>query len=80
MAGCTPEQAPLLNPILDVMAKQTLYLGQTGTGAVMKLSVNPLIHGLNQTLAEALPWLKPQISTQMSPSMSSKPAPPVPLC
>ena len=54
MAGCMPEQAALLNPILDVMAKQTLYLGQPGTGAVMKLSINSLIHGLNQTLAEAM--------------------------
>jgi 3-hydroxyisobutyrate dehydrogenase-like beta-hydroxyacid dehydrogenase len=54
MAGCTPEQATLLNPILDAMGKQTLCLGQPGTGAVMKLSVNSLIHGLNQALAEAM--------------------------
>ena len=54
MAGCTPEQAALLNPILDAMGKQTLCLGQPGTGAVMKLSVNSLIHGLHQALAEAM--------------------------
>ena len=28
--------------------------GQGGQGAVMKLAVNALIHGINQTLAEAM--------------------------
>lgn len=54
MAGCTPEAAAPLAPILDAMGKQTLCLGGPGLGAVMKLSVNSLIHGLNQTLAEAM--------------------------
>ncbi|MDP4990962.1 MAG: NAD-binding protein, partial [Marivita lacus] len=34
--------------------RKTICLGRTGAGAVMKLAVNSLIHGLNQTLAEAL--------------------------
>jgi 3-hydroxyisobutyrate dehydrogenase-like beta-hydroxyacid dehydrogenase len=36
------------------MACKIIYLGETGCGAFMKLSVNMLIHGLNQTVSEAL--------------------------
>ncbi|WP_299869943.1 NAD(P)-dependent oxidoreductase [uncultured Roseobacter sp.] len=54
MAGCTPEDAAPLTPLFDAMGKETLCLGQTGSGAVMKLAVNSLIHGINQTLAEAM--------------------------
>lgn len=36
------------------MGKETLCLGHAGGGAVMKLAVNSLIHGINQTLAEAM--------------------------
>ncbi|ETX13934.1 6-phosphogluconate dehydrogenase [Roseivivax halodurans JCM 10272] len=54
MAGCTEEQAEPLAPILDAMGKATICLGRPGAGAVMKLAVNSLIHGINQTLAEAL--------------------------
>ena len=54
MAGCTEAQASPLLPVFEAMAKRTICLGNTGAGAVMKLGVNALIHGLNQTLAEAL--------------------------
>ena len=54
MAGCDQATGAPLRPILDAMGRQTVFLGQTGAGAVMKLGVNMLIHGLNQTLAEAL--------------------------
>ena len=54
MAGCTPEAAAPLGPLFDAIGKETLCLGQTGSGAVMKLAVNALIHGVNQTLAEAM--------------------------
>ncbi|MCF3975026.1 NAD(P)-dependent oxidoreductase [Paracoccus sp. EGI L200073] len=54
MAGCTAQQAAPMAPLFDAMGKQTLCLGKPGTGAVMKLAVNSLIHGLNQTLAEAM--------------------------
>nr|WP_256386781.1 NAD-binding protein [Ruegeria sp. EL01] len=36
------------------MGKQTICLGRIGAGAIMKLAVNSLIHGINQTLAEAM--------------------------
>lgn len=54
MAGCTPEEARPLGPLFDVIGKETLCLGHAGDGAVMKLAVNSLIHGINQTLAEAM--------------------------
>lgn len=54
MAGCSVDTAAPLMPIFDALGRKTICLGRTGAGAVMKLAVNSLIHGLNQTLAEAL--------------------------
>lgn len=54
MAGCTPKDGAALMPIFDAMGRKTLFLGKRGNGAVMKLAVNSLVHGLNQTLAEAM--------------------------
>ncbi len=54
MAGCTEEHAAHMAPVLDAMGRQTLYLGRSGAGAVMKLAVNSLLHSLNQALAEAM--------------------------
>jgi 3-hydroxyisobutyrate dehydrogenase-like beta-hydroxyacid dehydrogenase len=54
MAGCTLEDAAPLNPLFDALGIETLCLGRAGNGAVMKLAVNSLIHGINQTLAEAM--------------------------
>jgi 3-hydroxyisobutyrate dehydrogenase len=54
MAGCTQAEAEPAMALFDAMGKQTICLGKTGAGAVMKLAVNSLIHGINQTLAEAI--------------------------
>lgn len=54
MAGCTETEADTVMPLFDAMGHQTICLGKHGLGAVMKLSVNALIHGINQTLAEAM--------------------------
>jgi 3-hydroxyisobutyrate dehydrogenase len=54
MAGAPDDLADRLGPVFDLMGKRTVWLGRTGAGAAMKLAVNTLIHGLNQTLAEAL--------------------------
>jgi 3-hydroxyisobutyrate dehydrogenase len=54
MAGCDAETGTALRPLFDAMGRETVFLGQSGAGAVMKLGVNMLIHGINQTLAEAL--------------------------
>ncbi|TRD15572.1 NAD(P)-dependent oxidoreductase [Palleronia caenipelagi] len=54
MAGCTTEAASPLMPFFDAMGRETICLGRCGAGAVMKLAVNSLIHGINQTLSEAM--------------------------
>ncbi|PWG17826.1 NAD(P)-dependent oxidoreductase [Salibaculum griseiflavum] len=54
MAGCTEAEAESLGPLFDAMGRATICLGAAGAGSVMKLAVNSLIHGLNQTLAEAM--------------------------
>ncbi|NPD17828.1 NAD(P)-dependent oxidoreductase [Alterinioella nitratireducens] len=54
MAGCDAATLAELQPLFDAMGKKTICLGKPGAGAVMKLAVNMLIHGLNQTLAEAM--------------------------
>ena len=54
MAGCDAATGAPLGPLFDAMGRRTVFLGTTGAGSVMKLGVNMLIHGLNQTLAEAL--------------------------
>jgi 3-hydroxyisobutyrate dehydrogenase len=65
MAGCTEDDAAPLMPLFDAMGKQTICLGNLGAGAIMKLAVNALIHGLNQTVSEALTLVEAAgISTQ----------------
>jgi len=53
MAGCSNSAVAPLMALFDAIGKQTICLGQTGAGSVMKLAVNSLIHGINQTFAEA---------------------------
>lgn len=54
MAGCSKDAGAPLAPLFDAIGRETIHLGSTGAGSVMKLAVNSLIHGLNQTLAEAM--------------------------
>lgn len=54
MAGCDQATAAPLSRLFDALGKQTICLGRPGAGAIMKLAVNSLIHGINQTLAEAM--------------------------
>lgn len=54
MAGCDEATGAGARPLFDAMGRATVFLGDPGAGAAMKLGVNMLIHGLNQTLAEAL--------------------------
>lgn len=54
MAGCSQTEAAPIMPLFDAMGRQTIFLGRAGAGAVMKLAVNSLIHGINQTFAEAM--------------------------
>lgn len=54
MAGGTPEMIEPVMPLMNAIGRETICLGSAGLGATMKLVVNMLIHGLNQTVAEAL--------------------------
>jgi 3-hydroxyisobutyrate dehydrogenase/2-hydroxy-3-oxopropionate reductase len=40
--------------VFDALGTRVFHLGDVGAGAVMKLAVNSVVHGLNQALAEAL--------------------------
>lgn len=54
MAGCTEEDAVHIMPLLIAMSQRVICLDHSGAGTVMKLAVNSMIHGINQTLAEAM--------------------------
>ena len=54
MVGASTDTIEALRGVLDAMGRRVVCLDEPGAGAVMKLSINALIHGLNQTLAEAL--------------------------
>lgn len=54
MAGATESAIEPVQPVLDAIGRETICLGSVGAGATMKVVVNMLIHGLNQTVAEAL--------------------------
>jgi 3-hydroxyisobutyrate dehydrogenase len=54
MAGCRVQDAAEIAPLFDAMGREVIYLGASATGAAMKLAVNSMIHGINQTLAEAM--------------------------
>ena len=54
MAGCSASTAAPIMPLLEALGREVIFLEKSGAGAVMKLAVNSLIHGINQTLAEAI--------------------------
>lgn len=54
MAGCNEQDGQDLKPVLKALGRKTVFLGRSGAGAIMKLAVNSMIHGINQTLAEAM--------------------------
>ncbi len=54
MAGGDEAVLERVRPVLDPLAKQIFHVGELGAGAVMKLTVNSVLHGLNLALAEGL--------------------------
>lgn len=54
MAGADEARLEPVRPVLAALGRDLVCLGATGAGATMKLAVNMLIHGLNQTVAESL--------------------------
>lgn len=54
MAGCSDADAAKLASVLDAMGRLTIPLGRPGDGTIIKLAVNSMIHGINQSVSEAL--------------------------
>lgn len=54
MIGGSAAGLERVRPVLDLLAKQVFHVGPVGSGAVVKLAVNTVIHALNQALAESL--------------------------
>ncbi|HET6379813.1 MAG TPA: NAD(P)-dependent oxidoreductase [candidate division Zixibacteria bacterium] len=54
MAGGEAADLERARPVLDQLARQVFHMGPLGSGSAMKLAVNTMIFGLNNTLAEAL--------------------------
>jgi 3-hydroxyisobutyrate dehydrogenase-like beta-hydroxyacid dehydrogenase len=54
LAGGDAADLELARPVLRLLAEQIFHVGALGSGAVMKLAVNTLVHALNQALSEAL--------------------------
>ena len=54
MVGAEEAAIEPVLPVLAALSREIICLGPTGAGATMKLAINMLIHGLNQTLAESL--------------------------
>lgn len=54
LAGGSAQALDLVRPVLAAFAARVIHLGELGSGATMKLAVNAVIFGLNQSIAEAL--------------------------
>jgi 3-hydroxyisobutyrate dehydrogenase-like beta-hydroxyacid dehydrogenase len=54
MAGGDAAALELARPVLDPLAKVVFHVGDLGSGAVVKLAVNAILHGLNLAVSESL--------------------------
>lgn len=54
MVGGDASLVETSGPVLDALAAKVIHVGDRGAGAVTKLAVNGLVHGLNVALSEAL--------------------------
>lgn len=54
MVGGDARHLAIARPVLEALASTVIHMGPLGTGSAMKLAVNTVIFGLNQSLAEAL--------------------------
>lgn len=54
MAGGEVDAVEAARPALESFAHRIVLLGPLGSGSIMKLAVNTMVFGLNETLAEAL--------------------------
>ena len=54
MAGGAAEDVARVQPALEAIGSTLFHLGPVGSGATMKLAVNNVVYGLNQSIAESL--------------------------
>jgi 3-hydroxyisobutyrate dehydrogenase-like beta-hydroxyacid dehydrogenase len=54
LAGGDATDIERAQPIFDAIGRRTFHMGPLGAGATMKLAVNNVIYGLNQSVAESL--------------------------
>jgi 3-hydroxyisobutyrate dehydrogenase/2-hydroxy-3-oxopropionate reductase len=54
LAGGDPADVERVSPVLEAIGSRVFHLGAAGTGAIMKLAVNNVVYGLNQSVAESL--------------------------
>jgi 3-hydroxyisobutyrate dehydrogenase-like beta-hydroxyacid dehydrogenase len=54
MASGAPEDVAAVEPVLSAFARMVARVGPAGSGQVMKLAVNLVVHSLNSALSEAL--------------------------
>jgi 3-hydroxyisobutyrate dehydrogenase-like beta-hydroxyacid dehydrogenase len=54
MVGGGPEALETARPVLETIGSRVVPVGGPGTGAVVKLAVNAVVHALNQALSEAI--------------------------
>jgi 3-hydroxyisobutyrate dehydrogenase/2-hydroxy-3-oxopropionate reductase len=54
LVGGEAETLERVRPVLDQLAARIFHMGPLGSGAVIKLAVNTIIFGLNQSVSEAL--------------------------
>ncbi len=54
MVGGDVDVLSRVQPVLDTLATRVVHTGERGSGAVTKLAVNGLVHGLNVALSEAI--------------------------
>jgi 3-hydroxyisobutyrate dehydrogenase-like beta-hydroxyacid dehydrogenase len=54
MAGGSDEDFARVLPALEAIGSTVFHLGPAGSGATMKLAVNNIVYGLNQSVAESL--------------------------
>lgn len=54
MAGGSADALQSALPVLEAIGRRVVHVGGSGTGAVVKLAVNAVVHALNQALSEAI--------------------------
>jgi 3-hydroxyisobutyrate dehydrogenase-like beta-hydroxyacid dehydrogenase len=54
LAGGDSRLVERARPLFERLGRRTIHVGPLGSGAVMKLAINNIVYGLNQSVAESL--------------------------